>query len=551
MPKSTNPGSPSKLFRINVIVLSIIGQPGRASLTIRNGSRARRYLLRRLNRICLWCLTATALIVNASAQDVPIAPTDTNIQYQGRWNFNSPSVPWVYWPGSSIIVNFEGSGIAVDIEAQTGTEQYRVIIDGTAESNRRYVTGRETLVLAAGLAPGIHTMHVMKETFYGGKTYFHGLEVTGGGLVAPPPRPALRIAFFGDSNTDGSSNYSEKNTGDMGTYYAFPAMVTRMLDAEMNLQAVGGAKLADNGDNSVQSFIFSEDYENQDSSYRSGFDPHLIIVNAGANDVGAGKTTIKNRYKAVLADLRTVYGDSPHIVLFNAYGWDVNEPALYIQEVAREVGGNLSAVQYPWLWERWHGSQWDHSGEAHRLMDHLAAVNPAWSQRAPNDIIDGFGRNFDVANGSFEYQAPFGGFGWRYSEDGVERLEDPAGAADGTFYIRLDQGEEVHQPLDATGDALPGGTSNNQVYYVRAMIRSSSEGAVAQINADFEGQQLYNRGNRVTHSFSVDGTWRDYTTSFTAPNGSWKTFVILRSSIGTVEFDHIRVSDQPIVGHDP
>jgi hypothetical protein len=496
-------------------------------------------------------LIALLLLTSTVVRGVSISPTDANIQYHGRWNFSNPLAPWVYWQGSSILVNFDGTGISLDIQAQSSTEHYRIVLDGVAQPDRLYVSGRQTKVLASGLAPGVHTLQVMKETWGGGKSYFHGLEVTGNGLVAPPPRPALRIGFFGDSNMDGTSNYSEKDSGDnMGTYYAFPAMVTRMLGAEMNLQAVGGATLDNNGDNDVRSFIFSEDYYNQNSSYRSGFDPHIIVINAGANDIyGANKNTIKNRYKAVIADLRTVYGNDPHIVLFNAYGWDVNEPAEYIQEVVDEVldggGVNLSACPYSWIWEQWHGCQWDHSGEAHQLMDHLAEVNPAWAQVAPNDIIDGFGRNFDVANGGFEHQAPFGGFGWRYKDDGVQRMNDPAEAAEGSYYIRLGPGKLVHQSIDATGDALPGGTTGDQVYYVNAMIRGTSSGAVAQINADFEGQQLYNRGNGAIRYFAVSTEWQRYTTTFTAPNGSWKTFLILRSAGGTVEFDNVQMSNRP------
>jgi hypothetical protein len=482
---------------------------------------------------------------NASpASSLTIAPDDPRIRYTGRWNFSNPSAPWVYWQGSSIIINFEGTGISAELEAQSRTEQYQVVLDGVAQPHRLSVTGRQMKVLASGLTPGIHSLQLMKETWVGGKSYFHGFEVTDGTLTAPPPRSGLRIEFFGDSNMDGSSNYSEKSSGNMGTYYAFPAMLTRMLGAEMNLQAVGGAKLDNNGDNDIRSFIFSEDYYTQDSGYRSGFDPHIIILNAGAADVGAGKETIKSRYKAVIADLRTVYGPDPHIVLFNAYGWDVNEPASYTREVVDEVGGNLSVCLFPWIWEQWHGCQWDHSGEAHRLVHHLAEINPAWTQLAANDIIDGFGRNFDVANGGFEHQAPFGGFGWRYMDDGVQRVCNPSEAAEGSYYIRLEPGEMVHQAIDATGDVLPGGTADNQVYYVSAMVRGTP-GAVAQINADFEAQQLYNRGHGIMHSFGVTDDWQRYTTTFTAPNGSWKTFLILRSGGGTVEFDSVYMAGSP------
>lgn len=485
-----------------------------------------------------------------ATQVVTIAPTDANIQYHGRWNFNNPSVPWVYWQGSCIIVNFNGTGISLDIEAESNTEQYRIVIDGTPQPNRLYVTGRETKVLAAGLTPGIHTVQVMKETWEGKKTYFHGLEVTGRGLVAPPKRPELRIEFYGDSDMDGSSNYSEKNTGDMGTYYAFPAMITRMLGAEMNIQAVGGTTIDDGGDggnNDVRSFIFAQEYGKQDSSYRSGFNPHIIVVHAGANDIGAGKKVIKKRYKNVIADLRKVYGSGVHIVLSSAYGYDLNEPSAYVGEVVEEVGGNLSACLFSWSWERWHSCQWEQSGEAHRLANHITSLNPEWIKVKPNDIIDGFGHNFDVANGSFEHQAPFGGFGWRYMEDGVQRIKDPGSASDGNYFIRLSEGTMVHQPIDATGDSLPGPTTSNQAYKVTAMIRGTTPNAIAQINADFEEQALYNRTGGIEKSFTVDSSWKEYSTSFAAPDGTWKTFVILKAKSGTVEFDNVRMSDQQVI----
>ena len=64
-------------------------------------------------------------------------------------------------------------------------------------------------------------MELFKETF-NGKTLFYGLEVEGVGLLPLPERPALRIAFFGDSNMDGSSNYSEKNNGDNSCGCEYP-----------------------------------------------------------------------------------------------------------------------------------------------------------------------------------------------------------------------------------------------------------------------------------------------------------------------------------------
>ncbi|HEC44360.1 MAG TPA: T9SS type A sorting domain-containing protein [Bacteroides sp.] len=473
-----------------------------------------------------------------------ISPANPDIRYTGRWNFDDPEIPWVGWQGSSVIVKFEGSGISIEMGG-TATEQYRIILDGIPENKRRYFSaGRNTHIIAEGLSKGVHVIEIMKETFKG-KSFFYGLEVEGAGIHPLPDRPALRIEYFGDSNMDGSSNYSEKNQGDMGTYYAFPAMVTRMLGAEMNNQSVSGAQLYDNGDNCVGSFIFSEDYYNQDLDYRSGFDPHIIVVNAGANDIGNSKTVVKNRYENVVADLRAVYGDSPQIILFNSYGWDVNEPANYSQEVVDELGDpNLSVCLFPWLWEQWHGSQWDHSGEAYVLLDHIEGLNPEWNQVNAGDIVDGFGRDWNFANGSFEYSAPFGGFGWRYYEDGAERILDPENAADGDYYIRLQAGGKVHQPTDATGDLLPGTTAGGETYYITAKIRGLSDAARAKITTDFQGQQIWTRGTPHTTGFNLTTEWKTYTASSVAPAGKWTMFTTLEVEVGTVEFDDVSMSNK-------
>jgi hypothetical protein len=501
-----------------------------------------------MHRRILWCLILLMVWTTAFCT-VRISPADPDIRYTGRWNFDNPQVPWVGWQGSSIMVKFEGTGISVEMRG-THTDQYRVIIDGVAESGRRFFSpATDTYVIAEGLTDGIHTMELMKETFYG-MSYFHGLDVDGNGILRLPDRPILRIEFFGDSNMDGSSNYSEKNQGVKGTYYAFPAMLTRMLGAEMNNQSVGGAQLYGTGDKCVGSFIFSEDYYNQDPEYRSGFDPHIIVVNAGANDLrDNSKYDIKKRYKDVIYDLRFVYGATPQIILMNGYGWDMEEPANYTREVDNELDDpNLSVCYFPWLWEHWHGSQWDHSGQAYILLDHIRGLNPDWKQVKPGDIIDGFGRDGDFANGSFDYSAPFGGFGWRYYEDGVERIHDPDQAADGDYFIRLEEGEEVHQPTDATGDFLPGATVGGETYTISAKIRGVSDGALAQINCDFQGQKIWTRDNQQITTFNVTTEWETYTASFIAPAGKWTLFTTLRSASGVVEFDSVHMSITETVG---
>jgi hypothetical protein len=352
---------------------------------------------------------------------------------------------------------------------------------------------------------------------------------------------------------DGTSLYDEKDGGDSGAWFAYPATVGRMLEAEISVQAFGGATLTDTPGNNVFDFIIAQRRDRPDPNFRDDFDPHVIVVNAGANDifrvtVPDQKAHIKRRYLSVIQRLREHYGETPLIVLYNAYGWDLKEPANYTQEVVAEAGGNVSVVHFPWIWEQFHGAMAEHGGQARLLAEAIAARHPDFQVVRPVGPIDGWGRDFNVANGSFEDSARshFNGFGWRYADDGVERIHDPASAFQGEHFIRLEAGEQVHQGTDATGDFKPGATGPGQRYAVTARVRSPDTGARAMLQADFEAQALYGRGQPQSESFTVGPEWSEIRAVFTAPEGTWKTFITLAAEAGTVDFDAVQMNDPDV-----
>ena len=156
--------------------------------------------------------------------------------------------------------------------------------------------------------------------------------------------------------------------------------------------------------------------------------------------------------------------------------------------------------------------------------------------------MNGYGTGFDVANGSFEGAARdgYGGFGWRYFTDGVERVS-VSDAAHGDYVIRLEPDELVHQCVDATGDFVPQATSNVQQYELTAAIRSVGATGTAVLGADYEEQTLYKRENPEEYEIAVSGDWQDYSVTLTAPDGTWQTNVILKSLEGELEFDNVRL----------
>ncbi len=502
----------------------------------------------------LLAFVAMASCLSSRSNVMSITADDPNIRYTGRWNFDDAKAPWVGWQGSTVSMRFSGSTISADIDMSGEGERLRVIVDGVPEEPARFIApGRQDIVLASDLDPNVeHTLVLMKEAYAFTRLKLHGFETTDGKLLEMPPRPDMRIAFFGDSNMEGYSLYSEKNGSNVGTYFAYPATVSRMLGAEMTLQAVGGATLDGPGANDVVSFVRSEAYDRENPDYRDGFEPQLIVVNAGANDIyqvdpAQREQHAKENYRSVISALRSLYGDEPHIILKNGFGWDVDEPAGYSHEIVAEIGGNLSVHLFPWCWEQWHGDMVDHAGQARFLASYIETLGLGFSMQQDAEVVAGYSGSFDVANGSFEGASRdgYGAFGWRYFEDGVERIHDPEGAADGDYYIRLNAGELVHRCIDATGDLLPGPTTENQQYTITASIRSYGKSGEAVISADYEQQSLYQRENAEEHIFAVSSEWSDYSATMTAPDGTWQTYFVLKSLSGDIDFDDIRVTAAP------
>ncbi|MDC3106222.1 GDSL-type esterase/lipase family protein, partial [Gammaproteobacteria bacterium] len=478
-----------------------------------------------------------------------IEPDDTRFTYTGRWDLSNPKQPLNYWQGTSIKFMTNGSSASINLSA-TINEEYRILINGIQNGSKLEVSPNQTNYLIANSLEGSsspYVIEIFKETNTG-SVIFSGLEIQNGTIFKYDQPKKLKIAFYGDSNMEGYSLYSEKDRGGMSTYFAYPAMTSRMLSADMQIMAKSGATLAGSGLNNVTDFIRSVNWPIQDQGLIDTFNPDVIVVNAGANDIYSAsgdnqKAIIKQRYEFVIEELRQFYGPSPHIVLMNAYGWDINEPANYSYEVAENLA-NVSILLFPWCWEQWHGTMVEHAGQARLLANHISQLNQNWSIISDAEVFNPFGNQNLIANGNFEEAAAdgFNSFGWRYFEDGVERINDSDSAAEGNYYIRLDTGEFIHQGQDATGDFVPGAAPEGQLYEFSAKIRSNmASAATAEIAVDFEGQNLYERSNSQTRVFSVTNEWSEYSGEFIAPYDTWKIYFVLKSQSGQIDFDQVKL----------
>ncbi len=489
----------------------------------------------------------SASLMEAKATEIDAS--DPRIQLIGRWDRSKSSQPWCAWQGSAIRVRMRGGGVMrVEVET-TQTDYVRVVVDGESTKSEKFKIspGRRSYALTQELVESVsHDIEIVKETYSGeGRLTLHGISVDGD-LVDVAKLPKMRIEFFGDSNLAGQSLESEKDKHGieyMGCHFTFAGIAARMLDADYQNISVSGATIGGQL-NSVMSFYDRLDFYHAEPKFDfEEFHADVCVINIGANDIGRKrKQQIKADYKTLIAAIRKVRPNA-HLVLMNAYGWDRNEPANYTDEIIREINdAKLSQLLFPWLFNEWHGCEYDHAGMAARLVEHIVSLNPKWKSVNRNDVMDGFGRRGNVANGGFEQVAPFGGYGWRYFEDGALRIEDPSKAAEGNFFVRLPAGAGLHQPVP---------TSKGKRHKMSFKARGDA-GCRAMVQVEFRDQAYRNEIEDSAVEFSVTPKteWSKFDFEFISPDDGdadrsrqpWKAMIHLKSIAGSVDFDDVVMS---------
>jgi hypothetical protein len=472
-----------------------------------------------------------------------VAPDDPGLRYVGRWIHDDPSQPVVGWQGANVALRFEGTGVEVTMDAGAETEQFRVVVDDDHAGSARFpsTAGPQTYTLATDLPPGEHTVELIKETYAGTDLVLHGFTVTGEQLLAAPPGASRHIEFYGDSNLAGYSLMSELNQGGtalQGCHFTYAGITARAFGADYHNISVSGETLQ----GMTQLYDRRSWYDSQPTWDFAWFPADVVVMNLGANDIYSGnENVIRQRYVTMLDLLRAAH-PSAHIVVFNGFGWDHDEPADYTAEVVAGYGDpGVSVHVFPWVFEQWHGCEYDHGGMARYLIEHIEQ-ELGWVAADP-DVMSGFGLGGAVANGGFEEAAPFGGFGWRYHTDpGVSRVQDAAGAHGGEYHVRLEDGAQVHQPNPASdGDAVQ----------VSLWLRGAAAGHEARVTVDFRDQTMWTAPLQTsTDTFALTADWQEYVVAATAPQGGGNPVIHTRLTVeaapgSTVDVDDVVMSTTP------
>lgn len=301
-----------------------------------------------------------------------ISPADECFQYMGRIDYAHPERPLFIWAGSTASIKFTGTSCAavlMNIPFQEDTH-FGAVIDGVFH---KYFFGSSkeeiTVNLAEGLSEGEHTLVIVKTMAAYNYFEFRGLYIDESAAVLPfKHNYDLKIEVYGDSVSAGEVTEALYNEGQIdpddhrnrfdNSWYSYPLILSRLLNAEVNDTAQGGIALLDGtgyfcsdqltGMESVYDKLAYTPYFERSQWDFSLYTPDIVIMAIGQNDAAPDPEAIKrpdyrrmwkDNYIKLLKTLMEKYPNAKFILTLTVLGHDNTwEDAL--DEIHSEMNDN-------------------------------------------------------------------------------------------------------------------------------------------------------------------------------------------------------------------
>jgi hypothetical protein len=213
-------------------------------------------------------------------------------------------MPVLSWAGSGIRVRFEGTSFQITLSDLEGESYFTAVIDNDWEHAIVIPcrAGRHTYNVAEKLPEGSHTLELIRRTdptfsqtgTTGRLTGTGLLELRlnqGGRLLEAPERPALRIAFFGDSITSGhgvlaENSWSEQDRATWDVTRSYAGIIAQTLKAEAHYLSISGIGLIKSWYPLTMPDVFNRINPGSASSQwdNSNWQPDLLVINIFQND---------------------------------------------------------------------------------------------------------------------------------------------------------------------------------------------------------------------------------------------------------------------------
>lgn len=263
--------------------------------------------------------SASAAVVGSGAATISAA--DPHVARMGRAQTMADGGVRFSYPGVSFQVSFEGTRLIAAMQASGKQNYVDIIIDGGARK-LHLAEGRQTLVLAAGLARGAHTAQIINrsETWQGSAALLD-LD-TDGSWHAAPPLPARKLLLMGDSVTCGAAIDrvpGEKNgAASADPRASYGMLMAQQLNAQVQLVCYGGRGLIRTWEGKTNELNLADYYgmalPTQPTAVawdQRDYRPDAIIVAIGTNDMTTGIPQREQYVTAYVSLVRTLLQDHP------------------------------------------------------------------------------------------------------------------------------------------------------------------------------------------------------------------------------------------------
>jgi hypothetical protein len=258
------------------------------------------------------------------------------------------------WSGSSVSARFMGTQVSAQLNDGNNGNSFEVVIDG-ANPKKIFSTNAQTLVLATGLAPGIHQLLFWRDTEANvGPTEFIGLTNfgMGGALLSPPPAPDRRIEIVGDSFSVGagiegggavpcSGNKVEND------YLSYGAIAARSVGADLVTIAWSGIGVWRNYGTATPTpttvmparYDYAIPTDTTTTWDFSKYQPHVVVMNLTNNDFSVGDPgqPYVDAYLKLVKHIRSNY---PNAYIMNTIQWATADTVINSMVATLKAGGD-------------------------------------------------------------------------------------------------------------------------------------------------------------------------------------------------------------------
>lgn len=337
-------------------------------------------------------VSIVALIATACATDktTDIPANDPSILYMGRIHWGDSLAPQFTYPGTTAILNFDGT--AISMGAKPGSGQFMIEIDDCQPFKVNFTEDDFLITLADSLPEGKHTARVTYAIEgYDHHPEFWGFTIEGKPLPAPE-RPKLKIEFIGNSITCGYG--TEETDPKIGFSYdtenhtlSYAYLTARALNADFNVVARSGIGIYRNyngpreGDNMtmVDEYDNTMLYQPEHKWDFSKFQPDIVCINLGTNDTSVDNydiTLYEAKYRQFLKHLREVYPETKIVLLTGSMmnGKPLDDVKGVLDRLAVENDGVYRFDMSPQTGDLGYGADYHPSSrQSQKMADELTA----------------------------------------------------------------------------------------------------------------------------------------------------------------------------------